>query len=128
MNWRFYERPDKEYDVIIHKNENNLIEGYIICTSYKDKNGLNRCQIADYDYNVNNVFKYLLNKVTQLALKHDCSTVEFLVNEDHFDTELLRVQSFVRKEESYKMFLNGDSSELDKGQCFKFEFGYFDVI
>lgn len=128
LNWRFYERPDKDYHLVIYKNNRNIVRGYIIYTYYKDINNLIRCQIADYDYNDINVYQTLLNKVMQVAYKHDCSTVELLVNDDHSDTEILVKESFVRKDECYKMFLNGELSKFTNSKDFKFEFGYFDVI
>ena len=128
LNWRFYERPDKDYEVFIYKNSHNIIEGYVVYTLYQDKSGLKRFQIADYDYIKNEVFMKLLAKVSQLGSKYKCSTFEFLVNEEHFDTEILLKESYVKKEESYKMFVNGDLAKLNINRNFKFEFGYFDVV
>lgn len=127
LYWRFYKRPDKNYKILIYKL-NNKIEGYFIYTLYNDKEGNNRCQIADYDYREKSIFIELLKEMAQLGVKNNYSTIEFLVNEEHCDTEILNEQSFVKKEESYEMFINGDLARFNANKDFKFEYGYFDVI
>ena len=127
LDWRFYKRPDKNYKTLIYKRNNNII-GYIIYTLYNDKDGSHRCQVADYDYLEKIAFIQLIDELSLIGKKYNYSTIEFLVNEDHSDTKVLTDLSFVKKKESYEMFINGSQTGFNETRNFKFEFGYFDVI
>jgi RimJ/RimL family protein N-acetyltransferase len=128
IKWRFKERPDKKYNLIINLNKNGTFQGYLIYTMYHQNDNSIRCQVADYDYKDVKVFESLLSKINQVAFSCKCSTLEFLVNEDCTDTTILTQNSFIKKEESYDMFVNGDLSKFNLDYDFKFEYGYFDVI
>lgn len=127
LNWRFYQRPDKNYKVLVSKIEDKVV-GYFIYSLYKDKDGYTRCQIADYDYLEKNTFLQLLDGITRIGVINNYSTIEFLVNEHHSDTEILSDNLFVKKAESYEMLINGSLTRFNENRDFKFEYGYFDVI
>ena len=128
LHWRFEERPDKKYQVLIEE-DNGDIGGYLIYTFYNENPTFHRCQVADYDYQDSNFFIRLLEKLVIIASEQGCDTVEFLANEDNQDSEILHKQSFAKIDEHYSMFQHGRASASTLGsKYFKFEYGYFDVV
>ena len=129
LHWRFKERPDKKYQVLIEEDSGN-IGGYIIYTVYNADLDLRRCQVAEYDYQERKHFIRLLDKVMAAAVEKDCNTVEFLANEDNQDTEILIEQKFAKTDEYYSMVKHGSASgtSIRDTKDFKFEYGYFDVV
>lgn len=124
IKWRFHERPDKKYGAITISNETNFNSGYLIYTFYTDSSG-KRCQVADYEYYSKYDFSKLLDYIIDFAISSNCISVEFLVNEEHEDTQILLEKGFLISEEHYLMFTYGN---IQIPTDIKIEYGCFDVV
>jgi hypothetical protein len=127
LNWRFNRRPNKQYNTLVY-TLSDTIKGYVIYTLYIDKDGNTRCQVADYEYIEKTIFVQLLENLCFIGSENNYQTIEFLVNEEYSDTKILKDLSFIKKNESYHMFGNGNLTKFENNRNFKFEYGYFDVV
>ena len=113
LNWRFFLRPHKKYEVIGYFDSVNHIQGYLVLGYYKN-DVVNRCQILDYNAVNFDVLLSLLNKAKEIALTNQCSVLDLWLDEYSKELKFFKEHAFLKTDEYYSLFyFNNTSNTLD---------------
>ena len=113
LNWRFFLRPHKKYEVIGYFDSANNIQGYLVLGYYKN-DIVNRCQILDYNSLNFEILLSLLNNAKQIALTNQCSVLDLWLDEYSKELMFFEEQAFFKTDEHYSLFyFNNTNNKLD---------------
>lgn len=93
LNWRFLQRPYKEYYIIGSLATDNTFDGYMVLGFYKTKD-LKRCQIIDYGCVDNNILKNMLLKAGSVALEMNSNILDILISDSSEDLPVILNMKF----------------------------------
>ncbi|HYF67651.1 MAG TPA: hypothetical protein VD884_05925 [Ohtaekwangia sp.] len=102
LKWRFFERPDKEYTLLTMVTDGKT-EGYMFLTKYKTKEGILRCQIADWGYASQEILLKLIDKARFAGSQMGCHILDVLINPDALSVKFFYAKGFLARAEGYQL-------------------------
>jgi predicted acetyltransferase len=107
LNWRYIDKPTKEYRCYKVVNKEEILIGYFILKKYE-----NKCQIVDFVLNdEQKIYNSVLNKTIEFAKKNKLSKISLWVNGNKKFSRYLQSIGFFEKEmNTYFVIKNLDKS------------------
>lgn len=112
LNWRFFLRPHKKYNVIAFFDSPSTIKGYMVLGYYKN-DVTTRCQILDYSFANTDVLDLLLNKAKQIAFNNECTILDLWLDQYSKELNFFENSNFLKTDEQYEfLYFNNTSNKL----------------
>lgn len=101
IKWRFQNRPNKKYSVLILNDTN--FSGYMILGFYLSKENIKRCQICDYRVSNLRALGILLQRAEETAVCYEMNILDVLLNPNLPDKSIFEQSGLTKRNEGYNL-------------------------
>jgi RimJ/RimL family protein N-acetyltransferase len=103
LEWRFFSRPHKTYDVLAYLDAHGNAQGYIILGYYKGT--VSRCQLLDYRANNNQILAALVKEAKNKAAERQCDELDLWLDDHSKELPLFMENGFHKTGEFYELMV-----------------------
>ena len=127
LNWRFINRPHKNYIFIGYYDSDNILNSYMVLGFYHSKKNIIRCQIVDYGIKNKDILNNLLIKAESIALENNADFLDLIISDYSEDLNVFLKKQYNKSEEFYKLLIFPKYNLLNNLKINAL-LGYFDAV